>query len=296
VGSVYTKALYREFTDETFTVDKPITLDDLHLGVMGPFIRAEVGDTVEVVFKNMASIPYSIHAQGLRYNKTFEGMKYEDGQQASMGDSVPPGSTFVYRWEVPATSGPSRHGHNCINFLYHSAVNPVKDMYSGLSGPIVICRKGTLDDDNKRTDSVEREFAVMFLAFNENESWYIDRNIQDNCPDADSTTAEFIESNKYDSINGRIYDNVDGLWANRGDNIAWYVIGLGENEDIHTVHFHGHTFTYRTGQTHEGDVIEVFPGTYETVEMFANNPGVWLMHCHVSEHMNDGMVATYTIE
>ena len=42
-------------------------------------------------------------------------------------------------------------------------------------------------------------------------------------------------------------------------------------------------------------MIEVFPGTYETVEMFAENPGTWLIHCHVSEHVRDGMVATYTI-
>ncbi|WAQ95431.1 HEPH-like protein, partial [Mya arenaria] len=63
-------ALYREFTDSTFTKEKVRSADEIHLGVMGPFIKAEVGDTVEVVFKNMASRPYSIHAQGLRYNKT----------------------------------------------------------------------------------------------------------------------------------------------------------------------------------------------------------------------------------
>ena len=42
-------------------------------------------------------------------------------------------------------------------------------------------------------------------------------------------------------------------------------------------------------------MIEVFPGTYETVEMFAENRGTWLIHCHVSEHVRDDMVATYTI-
>lgn len=295
VGSVYTKALYREFTDASFTRDKPVTDDTLHLGVLGPFIKAEVGDIVEVVFKNMASRPYSIHAQGLHYNKSYEGMAYQDGRHGDTGDAVQPGDLFTYRWKVPNAFGSSTHGQNCVNFLYHSGVNPVKDVYSGLVGPIVVCRRGVLDASGTRTDSVEREFALLFLAFNENESWYIDKNIADNCPDADTSTPEFEESNKYDSINGRIYNNVEGLVAKRGDNIAWYIIGLGENEDIHTVHFHGHTYTYRTGQTHEGDVIEVFPGTYETVEMFANNPGTWLFHCHVGEHMRDGMVATYTI-
>jgi len=243
----------------------------------------------------MASRNYSIHAQGLRYNKSYEGMKYEDGEMDNSGDSVPPGGVFVYRWQVPKTSGPASEGHNCINFLYHSAVNPAIDIYTGLVGPIVVCRKGVLDDNGRRKDSVEKEFALMFQAFDENRSWYFDRNVQENCPDADIETDDFIETNKYDSINGLIYNNVKGLVANRGDNIAWYIIGLGEIEDIHTIHFHGHTYTWRTSQTHEGDVIEVFPGTYETVEMFANNAGTWLFHCHVGEHMRDGMVGTYTI-
>ncbi|XP_052815429.1 hephaestin-like isoform X3 [Mya arenaria] len=295
IGSIYTKALYREFTDSTFTEEKVRSADEIHLGIMGPFIKAEVGDTIEVVFKNMASRPYSIHAQGVRYNKTYEGMAYADGQTDKRGDSVQPGSTFTYRWDVPTSSGPSNHGQKCVNFLYHSAVDPVRDVYAGLAGPIVVCRAGILDNSGKRTDSVEKEFALLFQAFDENKSWYLNQNIQENCPDADTSTPEFEESNKYDSINGLIYNNVQGLVAKTGDNIAWYVIGLGENEDMHTVHFHGHTYTYRTGQSHEGDVIEVFPGTYETVEMFANNPGTWLLHCHVEQHMQDGMIATYTI-
>ena len=295
IGSGYTKALYREFTNATFTQEKPVTNETMHLGIIGPFIRAEVGDIIEVVFKNMASRPYSIHAQGLRYNKTNEGMLYSDGFSGNSGDIVQPGNTFVYRWEVPATSGPAPNEANCKNMMYHSAVNPVKDIYSGLVGPIVICRKNILDFNGKRTDSVEKEFALLFQAFDEKSSWYINKNIQENCPTADTSTPEFEESNKYDSINGLIYDNIKGLTAKLGDNIAWYIMGLGENKDIHTAHLHGQTYTYRSGSTQEGDVVEVFPGTYETVEMFASNPGTWLLHCHVGEHTRDGMVATYTI-
>jgi len=269
--------------------------DDIHLGVLGPFIKAEVGDTIQVVFKNMASRPYSIHAHGLQYNKTNEGMPYADGDLNNVGDLVKPGSSFTYRWEIPESSGPPRHGPNCVNFMYHSAVDPVRDVYSGLSGPIVVCKKGILSSNESRTDSVDREFALLFQAFDENQSWYLQQNIQEYCPNADTSTTEFEESNKYDSINAYIFYNIPGLVANLGDTIAWYILGLGENEDIHTVHFHGHTYTYRNGRTHAGDVMEVFPGTYETVEMFASNPGTWLFHCHVGQHMADGMVATYTI-
>jgi FtsP/CotA-like multicopper oxidase with cupredoxin domain len=32
-----------------------------------------------------------------------------------------------------------------------------------------------------------------------------------------------------------------------------------------------------------------------TADMTADNPGTWLLHCHVADHLNAGMVATYTI-
>ena len=46
------KALYREYTDATFTTLKPRPAEWEHLGFLGPLIRAEVGDTIKVVFKN----------------------------------------------------------------------------------------------------------------------------------------------------------------------------------------------------------------------------------------------------
>ena len=38
-----------------------------HLGIMGPMIRAEEGDQIEVVLKNMATKNYSIQPHGLSY-------------------------------------------------------------------------------------------------------------------------------------------------------------------------------------------------------------------------------------
>ena len=140
IGSIYMKAVYREFIDETFRDEKPVDAANQHLGVLGPFIRANVGDIIKVVFKNMASRNYSIHPQGVRYNKSYEGMKYEDDNEYVLGDSVPPGTTFTYIWEVPESSGPAPNGPNCVGSMYHSAVDPVKDTYAGLVGPLVVCR------------------------------------------------------------------------------------------------------------------------------------------------------------
>ena len=48
-------------------IQKPVTERTRHLGILGPFIRAEEGDEIIVVAKNMASKSYSISPHGLLY-------------------------------------------------------------------------------------------------------------------------------------------------------------------------------------------------------------------------------------
>lgn len=46
----------------------------------GPVIRAEVGDTIQVVFYNRASKPFSMQPHGVFYEKDYEGTVYNDGE------------------------------------------------------------------------------------------------------------------------------------------------------------------------------------------------------------------------
>ncbi len=47
--------------------------------MLGPMLRAEVGDKVYVHFLNRLSVAASVHAHGLRYGKNSEGAPYDDG-------------------------------------------------------------------------------------------------------------------------------------------------------------------------------------------------------------------------
>lgn len=53
----------------------------------------------------------------------------------------------------------------------------IQDTVSGLIGPLVICRNGTLNQRRERLD-VDKEFALFFFIFDENMSWYLEENIQ----------------------------------------------------------------------------------------------------------------------
>uniref|UniRef100_G3VFK7 Hephaestin n=1 Tax=Sarcophilus harrisii TaxID=9305 RepID=G3VFK7_SARHA len=286
LGSRYKKVVYREYTDGTFSTPRPRTGSEEHLGILGPLLRGEIGDILTVVFKNNASRPYSVHAHGV----------LEQG--AGSVQPAEPGEVIMYQWSIPERSGPGPNDSACIPWIYYSDVDPIKDMYSGLIGPLVICRKGTLKASGGRRD-VDRDFALLFLIFDENQSWYLEENVGVyGSPESDYISLQdetFMESNKMHAINGKVYANLKGLTMYQGERVGWYMMAMGQDIDLHTVHFHAESFLYRSGDSYRADVVDLFPGTFEAVEMVASNPGTWLMHCHVADHVHAGMETLFTV-
>ena len=93
-----------------------------------------------------------------------------------------------------------------INFMYF------QDLYSGLLGPLVICRPGTLKlGDGPNRQRVDVEFALLFMVHDENQSWYLEDNIRTYLgadPDTFKPDEEFEESNMKHG------QNKDGNWIN----------------------------------------------------------------------------------
>jgi len=94
------------------------------------------------------------------------------------------------------------------------------------------------------------------------------------------------------AINGYVFGNLPGLVMKQGQKVRWYLLGMGGEQDLHTPHWHGKTVTDGRRIT---DVIELLPASMVTVDMVADNPGTWMFHCQVSDHMESGMTAVYTI-
>jgi FtsP/CotA-like multicopper oxidase with cupredoxin domain len=44
------------------------------------------------------------------------------------------------------------------------------------------------------------------------------------------------------------------------------------------------------------DVISLAPAQALTVDMVPDNPGIWLYHCHVSDHFDMGMMSFYQVQ
>lgn len=74
IGRVYKKAMYRQYTDRTYSQQ---ILGPAWLGFLGPILRAEVDDVIIVHLKNFASRNYSIHPHGAFYKKEAEGKQLQ---------------------------------------------------------------------------------------------------------------------------------------------------------------------------------------------------------------------------
>lgn len=72
---------------------------------------------------------------------------------------MPPGETHTYLWPVVERSGPTPQDGNCVLWAYHSHVMVEQDIYSGLVGPLVVCKAGVLGGDNMPTDVTREVWA-----------------------------------------------------------------------------------------------------------------------------------------
>jgi FtsP/CotA-like multicopper oxidase with cupredoxin domain len=300
LGPAMKKSLYREYTDATFTTLKPVAPEWQHLGTLGPVIRGVVGDTLVIHFKNNTSFPASVHPHNVLYAKDSEGAPYQDGTSgADTADDIvqPLGSSHVYTWHVPARAGPAEMDGSSILSMYHSHVDETRDTNSGLIGPMIITRAENARPDGTPND-VDREFVNLFTVFNENVSLHIDANIAASAVCApqptvcDELNPDFVESNLKHSINGYIFGNLPGLSMRMGERVRWYLMGMGTEVDLHTPHWHGQTVTVAGMRT---DVTSLLPATMVVANMVPDNPGEWLYHCHVNDHIDAGMIATFTV-
>jgi manganese oxidase len=306
VGHKYWKALYRGYTNASFTqrIPRPTScaptaaVCDDTLGLLGPVIRAAVGDTIKVVYKNNTSRPTSIHPHGVFYQKDAEGAPYDDGTTgaAKDDDAVPPGATYTYNWKVPERAGPGPMDGSSVLWMYHSHTDEVADTNAGLIGPMVITARGKADPVTATPVDVDREIFTYFTVENENASPYIDRNLQEIAGAPHSVPADdedaFEESNLMHSINGYVYGNGPVPTMRKGERVRWYVFTLGTEVDLHTPHWHGNTVTTNGMRS---DMMQLMPGMMMVADMVPDNVGTWLYHCHVNDHILAGMQMRYRV-
>lgn len=280
---------YVEYTDGTFKT--PVaTLP--RLGLLGPVLRGVVGEYLVITFWNRSQQPLSMHPHGVRYDKDSEGAYYQPSP--GLGAAVGPGAVFTYVWKIDADSGPLPTEPSSKAWLYHSHVTGEGEINDGLVGLIVVTDPKRARPDGTPRD-VDREMAALFMIFDEGTARHREpeRSEHSSSRRSESEDRANAEEGYRHALNGYVYGNLPGLEMNEGERVRWYLIGLGTEQDIHTAHWHGER-VMEEGRRRT-DVVELLPASVKVADFLADNPGRWLFHCHVGDHMSEGMYARFVI-
>jgi len=232
--------------------------------VPGPPIEVNAGDRVVIHVTNKAAGPHSIHTHVVKFTDA------NDGTQASI---VAPGEKKTVTWDAVYAG----------TFPYHDHGDEGDGTTLGLFGALIVHPPG---------ETKANEHVVMLADFDQGEYASLPGV-------ADPVTGEFPDAGTYrggheymHTINGKGYeDAVPPFQGKVGQRQRWRVVSIGR--EFHTWHIHGHRWLDGNGQL--TDNVQLGPGMYTTFEFMEDNPGTWLVHCHVPDHMEGGMIADYIV-
>lgn len=232
-------------------------------GIPGPILRGSVGDTIRVHFRNNDvhhKAAHSMHPHGVSYTPDNDGGWYAANPRP--GTVIQFGQTYTYNWQVKTNS--------VGTWVYHDHSLPYGPGMAmefgaelGLFGFLV------LSDASTTLVDVEN-----FVFFHDLYQADVKALIQD-----------------FDCFNGFSYvGNTPTFTAKVGNRVRWHIGALGV--EFHVFHLHGHRWL-NNGQY--VDTMHLGPSMATSFDYVEDNPGQWLYHCHVNDHMMGGMSGLYVV-
>ncbi len=223
----------------------------------GPTIQVTQGDKVRVILKNELPEPTSMHWHG------FEDQIGYDGMPGISQEPIRPGQSFTYNFTIRQEG----------TYFYHSHM-AMQEM-AGMLGAFIMHPKVPYRPQCDKDFAIHlQEYAVL--------------------PNATTPNTMMMEFN-WLLLNGKAGPASTPLIVRQGDRVRIRFVNLGM--DHHPMHLHGHTF-YVTG-TEGGRIAESawWPGNTvlvgvaqsRNIEFVADNPGDWMLHCHLPHHMMNQM-------
>ena len=223
----------------------------------GPTIQVMQGDRVRIILDNHLPESTTMHWHGFEIPVQMDGMPYISQKP------IPPGGRFIYEFDL--------HQHG--TFFYH-AHGAMQEMM-GLIGMFIMHPRVPYEP------RVDHDFGIVL------QEWAI-------LPGSTVPNTANMEFN-WLTFNGVASPMTTPMLVRLGSRVRIRIVNLGM--DHHPIHLHGHTFNV-TG-TEGGRLPEALWAPANTVlvgvaqardiEFVANNPGDWMVHCHLPHHMMNSM-------
>jgi FtsP/CotA-like multicopper oxidase with cupredoxin domain len=228
--------------------------------VPGPTIEVNEGDRVRIILENHLPEYFAPHWHGL------EVPMGQDGVPGMSQVPIPPHGSHTYEFTLKQNG----------TFFYHSHM-PMQEMM-GMIGLFIVHPK------KPHLPRVDRDFGIIL------QGW----DIKPHNTVPNTLAMEF----NWLTFNGKAGPATTPLVVKRGERVRIRMVNL--SMDHHPIHLHGNTF-YVTGteggrirgdvDREPGNTVIVGVAQSRDVEFVADNPGDWMLHCHLPHHMMNQMVS-----
>ncbi len=224
----------------------------------GPTIEAAQGDRVRIVLENRLPEPTTMHWHGLEIPNAMDGMPYISQKP------ILPGERFAYEFTL----------HQNGTFFYHSH-GAMQEMM-GMMGIFV------LHPQRAFAPQVDHDFGIVL------QEWAL-------LPNNSIPNTAGMEFN-WLTFNGKAGPATTPIVVPWNSRVRIRFVNLGM--DHHPIHLHGHTFQV-TGTEggrkppttwDPGNTVLVGVAQARDIEFVADNPGDWMIHCHLPHHMMNSMM------
>jgi plastocyanin len=246
----------------------------------GPEIRVREGELVQVTLRNRLPVPTTVHWHGVHLHPAM------DGPAGLNQAAVLPGEDFVY--EFIATPGGSR--------WYHSHADPALQVPMGLYGPLIIEPKVPT-----RSYTYDREYTLMLGEWDMELTPGVAAGTDQRGPRDRTLRGGELGADMF-LVNGHAHGGIAPVVVKEGERVLLRMINAGHM--AHPIHLHGHSFKIVAtdgnpipeGMEWTKDTVLIGPAERYDLEFTANNPGVWMFHCHIEHHMANGMMTVLQYE
>ena len=224
----------------------------------GPTIQATQGERVRIIVENRLPEATTMHWHGFEIPVLMDGMPYISQKP------ILPGGNFTYEFTL----------HQEGTYFYHSH-GAMQEMM-GMIGMFILHPK------KPYKPRVDHDYGIIM------QGWSL-------LPNSDVPNTAGMEFN-WLTFNGKAGPATTPLLARLGSRVRIRFVNMGM--DHHPIHLHGNTFVVtgseagRQPETMWGPANTVLVGVAQArdIEFVANNPGDWMLHCHLPHHMMNSMM------
>lgn len=234
--------------------------------IPGPRLHFRQGDRVRINVTNHLPDTTATHWHGLILPNGMDGV-------ANMTQApIVYGQTYRYEF-IARQSG---------TYLYHSHDHVDRQQALGLYGALII-------DPADPAQEIKADHEVTLQL----QEWLVREGLTYPAMPMEGAMPNYF------TINGRSYPSTDTVHMKVGETLKLRFIGSSTGA-IHPMHIHGGPFTVvardgitlAPGARFEADTVNVGPGQRYDVIWRAREPGMWMIHCHITHHTTNDNTET----